>query len=252
MARMAVQAGTRTIIVTPHQLGNFRQNTGPLIREWTQQLAQFLQSQQINLEVLPGGDVRIENDMIQGLVDGSVMTLGDHRRHVLLELPHELYFPLEPILDQLEQHQIQGILSHPERNVGLLARPQLLAPLVDRGCLMQVTCGSLMGTFGAASQHLAQFMLNEGLVHFLASDGHSPRRRRPVMNLAFEAASKLVGHSVAMEICSTNPRRVAAGQYVQPGRVQVAADQSQPRNNDAESKSGLSGTRKGWFQRRAA
>ncbi len=73
----------------------------------------------------------------------------DLQRHVLLELPHELYFPLETLLGQLESRGMQGILSHPERNQGLLTRPELISQLVDNGCLMQVTAGSLMGTFGA-------------------------------------------------------------------------------------------------------
>lgn len=240
MARIAVDSGTQAIIVTPHQLGNFRQNTGDAIRERTQQLSQFLHEHQIPLSVLPGGDVRIEENMLDGLQDGSVMSLGDHRKQVLLELPHELYFPIDSILDQLHAIGMQGILSHPERNVGLLSNPKLLAPLVDRGCLMQVTCGSLVGTFGQASQNLSENMLQEGLVHFLASDGHSPRRRRPHMHHGYARAAELVGEHLAQEICCTNPAHVALGNYVDPGRRQV----DHTTNRKSESR--------GWFRRRAA
>ncbi|MEM7313714.1 MAG: CpsB/CapC family capsule biosynthesis tyrosine phosphatase [Planctomycetota bacterium] len=222
MARMAVEDGTRTIIVTPHQLGNFSHNDGDLIRQRTAQVQQVLNDHKIPLQVLPGGDVRIEDGMVRKIGEGSVMSLGDHRLHVLLELPHELYFPIEPVLAKLETAGMQGILSHPERNAGILTNPGLLPGLVDQGCLMQVTCGSLVGTFGPASQRLAESMLNDGLVHFLASDGHSPKSRRPRMGRAYRRATELAGSAIADEICCHNPALVAAGRYVEPGRRQVA------------------------------
>jgi hypothetical protein len=86
MARMAVDDGIHTIIVTPHQLGNFAHNHGDDIRARTLELQQLLDVHQIPLEVMPGGDVRIEDGMIEKLVSGEVMTLGDQGRHVLLEL----------------------------------------------------------------------------------------------------------------------------------------------------------------------
>jgi len=247
MGRIAVQSGTHTIVVTPHQLGNFRQNTGEVIRERTRQLQQFLEQHEIPLRVLPGGDVRIEEDMLTGIANGSVMTLADHRKHVLLELPHEIYFPIESIVDELKTMGIQGVLSHPERNMGLLAKPELLAPLVDRGCLMQVTCGSLMGTFGSASQRMAEFMMREGLVHFLASDGHSPKRRRPHMHHGFRRATELVGEGMATEICSRNPGLVAGGHFVDPGRRTVSVS-NEP--SSVEKKNAMRGM--GWFSRRRA
>ena len=123
---MAVDSGTQTLIATPHQLGNFSQNRGDIIRQRTTQLQAFLDEHGIDLQVLPGADVRIEDNMMAGLRSGDVLTLADRGRHVLLELPHEMYFPLEPVLRELQSAGMHGILSHPERNLGLLAQPQLL------------------------------------------------------------------------------------------------------------------------------
>ncbi len=218
MAQMAVDDGIGEIIVTPHQLGAYAHNTGDLIREKAAQLQEFLDEHEVGLQVLPGGDVRIEDGMIKKLGTGEVMSLGDHRRHVLLELPHELYFPLEPVLHDLEKIGMAGVLSHPERNQGLMKHPELLGPLVDQGCLMQVTAGSLMGTFGAASQKVAEDMLNQGLVHFLATDAHSPKARRPLLRRAFERAAEFIGEDAARELCCDNPAAVATGENVRPGR----------------------------------
>ena len=164
---------------------------------------------------MPGGDVRIEADMITQIQADNVLTLGDQGKHVLLELPHEMYFPLEPVLESLERIGMQGILSHPERNQGLLKQPELIEQLVHRGCYMQVTAGSLAGTFGPASQGLAEQMVERRQVHFIATDAHGPRSRRPLMWRAFERVAEMTNWDFAEDICCHNPRLVAAGKHVE-------------------------------------
>lgn len=221
MARLSVEQGVDTITVTPHQLGNFSQNHGDDIRRRTAELQASLDAEKIPLTVLPGGDVRIEDGMIDAIVAGEVLTLGDKGKHVLLELPHELYFPLEPILDGLRRRGMTGILSHPERNAGLLRQPHLIDSLVDYGCLMQVTAGSLLGGFGSKSQALAENMVKRGTVHFLSTDAHGPKSRRPCLGKAFQVAAKLAGEQAATKWCSEFPRAVAEGRKVPSGKVSV-------------------------------
>jgi protein-tyrosine phosphatase len=224
MARMAVDDGIRTVILTPHQLGAFRRNAGEHIRRRADEFQQLLNEHGVDLQVLPGGDVRIEPDMVELLQSGEVLTLADQGRHVLLELPHELYFPLEPVLNELESVGLTGILSHPERNMGLMREPELLEPLVERGCLMQVTAGSLMGTFGQASQQMSEWMLSEGLVHFLATDAHGSRSRRPLLDRAFERVAELVDRATAITVCCENPAAVAQGRTVSLEPVEVPSN----------------------------
>lgn len=218
MARMAVADGIETIVVTPHQLGGYAHNSGEMIRQRTAELQRELDAHDILLRVLPGADVRIDNGMIEGLKNGGVLTLGDHRRHVLLELPHEMYFPLEPVLDDLARAGMVGILSHPERNQGLLKQPALVESLVDYGCLMQVTAGSLTGTFGPNSRDMAEWMLGEGIVHFISTDAHGPRARRPLLGRAFQRTAELAGEETAIALCCGNPAAIASGHDVEAVR----------------------------------
>ncbi len=218
MARMAVEDGIRAIVVTPHQLGSYRANTAAVIRRATQNLRELLRQQCIDLIVVPGADVRIEPDMVPLLSRGEIMTLADRKRHLLLELPHELYFDLRPLVSQLDGLGLQSILSHPERNLGLLAQPEAVIDLVDAGCLMQVTAGSLTGTFGPGAAQMGEWMLKEGLVHFLATDAHGVRARRPRLTPAFELVARLSGMTLAREICCTNPSAVSIGERVASGR----------------------------------
>lgn len=221
MAAMAAADGIQTIVGTPHQLGGFAHNRGQAIRVRTGELQQFLDSHGVGLRVLPGADVRIEPGMLEKLRSGDVLTLADRRKHVLLELPHELYFPLEDIVESLRRAGFVGILSHPERNQGLLKQPRLIPPLVDRGCLMQVTCGSLLGTFGPAAQQMSEWMLDQGVVHFLATDAHGHNSRRPLMKHAFERVKQMLGEEIAIDLCCRNPAAVATGEDVAGLRYQT-------------------------------
>jgi protein-tyrosine phosphatase len=214
MARMAVSDGIHTVVATPHQLGRYWQTSGDTIRQRAVQLQQILEDRKISLTILPGADVRIDERLVDRIQRGEVLTLGDHGRHVLLELPHELYIPLDGLLDQLASAGIGCILSHPERNLGILARPKLLRPLVDGGCLMQLTAGSLMGHFGRRAQELSEQLVVEGLAHFVSSDAHDHQHRRPVLGEAFHRVVTLVGPEGATELFCHNPACIARGEDI--------------------------------------
>jgi protein-tyrosine phosphatase len=218
MAQMAVADGFSTIIATPHQLGAFSQNTGDVIRTRVDEVQRFLDEQEVPLTVLPGADVRIEPGLVAKLRRGDVLTLGDHRRHVLLELPHELYFPLEKLIDELQAAGLVGILSHPERNEGILARPAVLRPLVEQGCLMQITADSMVGAFGGRIQKFCDQLVEQRLVHFVSTDAHGVKSRRPVLRPAFDRLIDIAGEEFADAVCCHNPAQVVAGRDIVPPR----------------------------------
>jgi protein-tyrosine phosphatase len=217
MAKIAVADGIETIICTPHQCGNHAHNLGDDIRSAVVLVQEALNHAAIPLTVLAGADVRIEAGLVEQIARGEVLSLADLRQHVLLELPHELYIPLEPLLGRLKTSGMVGILSHPERNQGIIDRPQLVRPLVEAGGLMQITAGSLVGTFGEPIRKLSEQLLTGGLVHFIATDAHGAHSRRPLMQRAFLRAVELVGEQYALEICCQNPRAVAMGKVIRQG-----------------------------------
>lgn len=218
MARLAAEDGITTIVATPHQLGSWSENRGEEIRSLVAMCNERLIAERIPLHVLPGGEIRIEPGLIDKLVTGELVTLGDHRRHVLLELPHELYIPIDGLMNDLAARRITMVLAHPERNQGLLRQPDLAVDLVEAGCLMQLTAGSLCGMMGSHVDDMAVWMITEGLVHVVATDAHSPRSRRPQMSRAYDRICELVDVATADDLCSRNPALIAAGRTIATGR----------------------------------
>jgi protein-tyrosine phosphatase len=221
MADIAAQDGIRAIIATPHQLGSYVGNRGETIRARVAQLQPMLDKRQTQVTVLAGADVRVETDLARRIRSGDVLTLADQRRHVLLELPHEVYLPLEGVLAELGRTGLVAILSHPERNLGILRQPDVLGPLVRAGCLVQITAASLTGGFGSRVQTFAESLVRRGLVHFVATDAHSTRSRAPRLSAAFHRVAALAGRKAAITLCCENPARVMAGDdvSVRPRRI---------------------------------
>ncbi|NLE38784.1 MAG: hypothetical protein GX621_12235 [Pirellulaceae bacterium] len=208
MARAAVTDGIGATIVTPHQLGTNRQLDGPTIRAKTAHLQEYLDQNDVPLRVLPGAEVRVEPDLIDRIREGEVLTLADHGRYVLLELPHEVYIPLNDLLQNMRRAGLIGILAHAERNQGILHQPKVVSSLVDAGCLLQVTAGSLVGSFGPDVQKLAERLVEQGQVHFVATDAHGPKVRRPQMRRAYQRVVELAGYRMASDLFHRNPAAV--------------------------------------------
>lgn len=214
MAAAAAADGTRTIIATPHQLGGHGAVTARAIRSGVEAVNAAITAAGIDVVVLPGADVRIEPELPDLLRRGEVVTLADRGVHVLLELPHAVYFPLDPLLASLRRQRLVGILSHPERNRGIQARPDVVAEVIRAGGLVQITAGSLLGDFGERARSLAEALVRSRQVHFVASDGHDTTRRPVGLGRARAAVAALAGPAFADAVTRENPARVADGRPV--------------------------------------
>jgi protein-tyrosine phosphatase len=215
MARMAEAEGTSIILATPHQLGPFRHIQGEVIRRRTAQLQELLAGRGIPIQVLSGAEVRPDEDLLQQLLRGNVLTLAEQRRHLLLEMPRRGYQQLIELLSPLRRGGVASVLAGPERHPELQTHPERIRSLVKQGCLMQVAAGSLLGEFGSAARKTCEWMLRAHLVHFLATDARGSRTRRPLMRRAFEKTCECIGEEMAQRICIQNPASVVAGKQVE-------------------------------------
>ena len=208
MAQMWVDDGVSVVACTPHILPGLYANSGPDIRVAVQALQAVLDERGLPLRLVTGADNHIAHDFVGGLRRGHLLSLANSR-YVLVEPPHHV---LPPRLDALFFNLVVAgyvpILTHPERLTWVEAHYELMQQLVAGGVWMQVTAGSLTGKFGRKVQHLADKMLDEGLVHILASDAHDPYKRFPNMSEGFARAQRLVGNDEAKRLVFTRPQGI--------------------------------------------
>jgi protein-tyrosine phosphatase len=178
MARVASAAGTRAIATTAHVDHRFALEPADVAGA-RQALAQSLAEAGIELELLAGGEIAparladLDDEALRSFALGG-------GPYVLLECPLSTGDAgLDHMIADLQRRGFGVLLGHPERSPALIRDPGKLAALTARGALAQVTTGSLAGVFGQVVQQAATAMLEQGLVHVLASDAHDAVRRTP-------------------------------------------------------------------------
>lgn len=205
MARASVADGVSVLACTPHIMPGVWNNSGPEIRAHVDALQQKLNELEIPLHLVVGADVHIAPDLVGGIKAGRVPTLHG-TRYVLLEMPHHVAPPhADQCFYQLLTAGYVPIFTHPERLSWLSSHYELVRRLARSGVWMQITAGSLTGGFGKRAQYWAEKMLNDGLVHILASDTHNVTSRPPALGAGWEAACRIVGEDEAYHLVVTRP-----------------------------------------------
>jgi protein-tyrosine phosphatase len=216
MARLSAADGIRTVIVTPRQLGVYAHNHGDWIRQRTRELADWLAAEEIELNVAAGAYAYCEEGLADKVRQGEVVTLADHGRHLLLELPPAPFPVLDRVLDELEDAGIVAILAQPERHGVLQRHRHHLERLVERGCLLQLGADSLLGAFGYQARSLAEWLLRERFAHFVASDARGAISRRPLLRQAYDHVADLTDADTANDLFCYHPAAVIAGASIAP------------------------------------
>ena len=207
MCRMAADEGIETIVATPHVLRG-RWRTAP-IAELEARIATLRDKVGEAPRLLLGSEYFFAHDVAEVLRDGNAIVPLAGSRYILIELASN---NVPPLLDQpLYRMQLEGwvpIIAHPERNIVLQSKPELLASLIEIGARLQITAGSLTGEFGGAAQRAAEAWVAGGLVHFMATDAHNTTKRPPKARAAIAALRAIAGDTVADALIRGNPAAV--------------------------------------------
>jgi len=211
MARMAAADGTRVVVATPHGTQVTEQGGKDALARRVEAFNEELRARGIDLRVVAGAEYLLSAELLEEARHGSPMTLAGSR-YLLVEIDFIQYPPYtEEALFQLQLAGFTPVLAHPERQAVIQERPELLAGLVERGVLSQITGASVLGSLGQLPQKSAEQLLKSNLVHFIASDGHSTMERRPpVMTESMEAVGRLVGEDAAHTLSVVNPEAILA------------------------------------------
>lgn len=205
MAQASVANGVTVLACTPHIMPGVWDNNGPQIRRRVARLQEALDERDIPLRLVTGADVHIAPDLVGAIRSGRVLTLND-TRYILLELPHHIAPPhADDCFFSLLAAGYVPIFTHPERLSWINTHYNLIERLFESGVWMQVTAGSLTGSFGKRAQLIAERMLRDGLVHILASDTHNVASRPPVLAEGWDAARRIVGEDEALHLVVTRP-----------------------------------------------
>ncbi len=217
LARAAAEAGTGTLVATPH-VNATHPNDADTIAALREQLAARLAEEGIPLELLSGAEIAVSQVSAIAEDELARLTLGGGP-YLLIEPPYApLATGVDAIVLELLDRGHRVLLAHPERCPGFQREPALVERLVDEGVLTSITAASLAGRFGGTVRRFALRLLERGLVHNVASDAHDHARRPPGLAAPLEDAGLgALGDWLTEQV----PAAILAGEEI-PLRPQAA------------------------------
>jgi len=217
MLSIAEKNGTTNIILTPHHLNGAFSNFTESVIEKTKELQKSALENGLSIKLHYGTEVHVVTETADHLLNNKALTYCGLGKAALLELPkHSIPNGVERIFSELIYNGITPIIAHPERNTSLRRDIEPLKDWVNFGCKAQLTGQSCTGDFGSSIQRISFDMINQNLVHLVASDAHRPKGRGPDLIGAASILSKTFNDQISQTLLYTNPLRLIEGKDLMP------------------------------------
>ncbi|WP_042354229.1 tyrosine-protein phosphatase [Bacillus rubiinfantis] len=213
MAQQAIEQGIQKIVATPHHRNNQYENPKETIIAKIEELNAVLKAENLDVTILPGQEVRIYGEMLEGYEQGEIQTVnGTH--YVLVEFPSN-HVPryTDKLFYDMQLNGILPVIVHPERNQEIIERPETLYQLVKKGAIAQVTAASVSGHFGKKIKQFSLELIEANLAHVIASDAHNTKSRGFKMQEAYETIKAKFGNDMVY-LLKENAELLIEGQHV--------------------------------------
>ena len=189
MAKIAYDEGIRKIVNTSHYHPNFEYKKGKELFESVKEFNNILKLNNLDIEVLIGNELYYSEDII--------------------EFP-PIRFP-KNIVDIIYEIKIRGyvpILAHVERYKEVQENVNIIYDCIKEGALIQVNSSSIIGKNGKEAERVNEILLNNNMIHFIATDAHSSTRRRPIIRETYDYIVRKYGEQKAEILFIQNPYKV--------------------------------------------
>jgi len=195
LLRMFEERGYEKIITTPHIIQDLYENSAETIFPVLEKVRAALRERGSSLQIEAAAEYFLDDNFIELLENGHpFLTLKDNYILVETGFMNEPAY-LREVLFKLRLKGYKPVLAHPERYHYLQQKKEKLEELFDSGVKLQINTMSLGGYYGPPSQKFAEWMIEQGFVHFLGSDCHRSRHIEPL-----EKAYKSKGYQKIREL----------------------------------------------------
>lgn len=201
--------GVRTIIATSHRRKGMFETPEEKIATHFEKVQALAREVASDLSLHYGAEIYFTGDVLEKLEQGRLPKLAG-TRYVLVEFSMGTpYRDINKALNSLLMSGMTPVVAHIERYHCLENAADKVRELINMGCYMQINSASVLKPklFGDKYKFMkqrAQYFLDKGLVHFVASDMHNLAERRPYMAEAYEIITKKYGQDVAQTLFVKN------------------------------------------------
>lgn len=175
--------GIKQFIPTPHIMQDFYPNTSETIGNSYESLLNALDSKTLsNITINPAAEYMLDNHFESHLENGSLFALKGN--YVFVEMSYfQPPINLEEIIFKLKNLGYHPIIAHPERYVYYNNKKEYYKRLKQLGCFFQMNLLSLSDHYGNSVEKTANYLINEKLIDFVATDIHNMNHIEKLSNL---------------------------------------------------------------------
>lgn len=225
MAEAAIADGITHVVATPHANDSFPFEPEVISKRCEELKARVGE----RLKLVTGCDFHMSFENLQAVQTDPARFTINQKNYLLVEFADFAIPPsMDAALKELRMRAIWPIITHPERNPILVQNRARVNAWVQEGCLVQVTAGSFLGRFGQRAQKASEAWLDEGAVHFVASDAHNLTSRPLQLRPAFDAVAKRKGEAVARALFRENPLAAIEGTALPYAPELADPDEAEP------------------------
>ena len=205
----AEEAGFSDIILTPHYIESYYENTKQMISEKIRELKQVLYKEDIIITLHHGNEIFLTDKTPIYLQKSVVATLANSR-YLLFEIPFtSRMLNLEKIICEMQELGYIPVLAHPERYLFVQEDPTQLIKLIRMGVLAQSNYGSFIGFYGKDVKRTAEILLENRLIHFMGSDTHKQGHIYENIDQILRRLEMICGDQRYIdELTTINPRNI--------------------------------------------
>lgn len=181
MLKMAYRQGVRAVMATPH--GSASRVSPSRCRELLEEIREQTQKEFPDLTLYLGEEVYYSRESVHHLNSGKLIPMAG-TSYVLTEYPYTIsYRELYSAVRELVWARYRPILAHIER-YSCLRDSDCAEELTECGAYMQMNFSSIGGSCLNATARWCRRQLTAGRIHFLGSDMHNLKTRRPELGKA--------------------------------------------------------------------
>lgn len=216
--KLARLSNIETIIATPHIIP--ASHTIKDINEMKIRISELkLLANQFNIEIYQGCELFLNHDCINSIHNKEFIPF-ENTHYLLVEFDVRKELGTEDeVEDYLHEIEVIGyipIIAHVERYFKNNLDLERVKELIDYGYVIQVNATSLLGIHGKKIKKNAYELLDNGLIHVIATDTHRCTGKRiPCLQEIYDILSKGYDYQVIKTLMYDNPLHIINNEPVE-------------------------------------
>ena len=175
-------------------------------------LKKIILNEDFDIEILLSAEVFYLPNLVE-ISKNPITTIGD-KKYMLIEfLPNIFPTGYKEEFFNLQQIGITPIIAHPERYKFIQNDIDILEDWKNRGYIIQIDAGSVLGYFGKSIQKVSLKMITNGYIHLIGSDAHNNKKRNFCLLDAYESLKTFFSFAL-IDILKENSENILEGKKV--------------------------------------